>query len=178
MILSRFVKKNLKNTGIVIAHDLSPVDQAKNRILIQHLKYASNTNHKAYIKSNKLFIDDEPYEAEQLEDSEIINIDKQEDILELAQKANSAPPTPTIRENNSFEDSDPNKNSSKNIDNFDRPEYNTNKINNAQIPHQATGAIKKKFSSNLKFPTKNTTPKSDPMKNRTWETRAQRNSPK
>ncbi|KAG5873176.1 hypothetical protein JTB14_023933 [Gonioctena quinquepunctata] len=143
------------------------MNEISNRVVLTKLETLIQTN-----------TEEVKQEIKAINDTLSKEIGGQEDNLELAQKANSAPPTPTIRENISFEDSDPNQNSSKNIENFERAGDNTKKTNIAQIPYQAIGAIKKKSSSNLKFPTTNTTPKSDPMKNRTRKTRAQRNLPK
>lgn len=87
--------KKLKGTGIFIDHDLSPEDRLKNKILYHNLKAAQNKNYKAYIKNHKLYINGKSYTPEELEPLEDSSKNVEDFSLQLQEKANSAPPTPT-----------------------------------------------------------------------------------
>lgn len=87
--------KKLKGTGISIANDLCKEDRQNNQILYNNLKEARKNNLNAYIKHNKLYVNDEQYTAQQLEN---IPIKVSEDLERSVQhKSSSAPPTPTIK---------------------------------------------------------------------------------
>lgn len=80
----------LKGKNIFVAKDLSIEDRKKNKILLHHQKQARAKGELAYIKGEKLYIGNQPYTINQLENPE--TDDDQENPQE--EKANSAPSTP------------------------------------------------------------------------------------
>lgn len=95
--------KNLKGTKISISDDLSKADQAVRKCLLKHQKEAKNNNLNAYIRGNKLMINNDVYTVEDLEkENTITNLNNENDheptiteelVLEKG-KASSAPATP------------------------------------------------------------------------------------
>lgn len=93
------INKN-RSTKINIAEELSPEEQKVKKILSQHLKAAKSQNLNAYIKGNKLYINNEVYTAQQLAENGEVSARDEEDEYENIQEigeSNSAPATPTIR---------------------------------------------------------------------------------
>lgn len=101
------VFKNIKKsegTSIYVANDLCEEDQINRKILSQNLREAKAKHLNAYIKKNTLFVNDEPFNANQLtsilnennnlmeENNDSLNDEIDEIQLEL--KSNSAPSTP------------------------------------------------------------------------------------
>lgn len=93
------INKN-KTTKIYIAEELSVEERKTNKILIQHLKAAKTQKLNAYIKGDKLYINNEVYTAQQLatneEDPDKEEKEENEDEPEK-QESTSAPATPNIR---------------------------------------------------------------------------------
>lgn len=85
--------RGLKGTNIVISEDLTVEERVRNKILRKHLQIAREKKLNAYIKNNRLYINGDVYNAEQLEGKEGEN----NEIIIPKQLSNSAPPTPTIR---------------------------------------------------------------------------------
>lgn len=79
----------LKGTKIVIAQDLTKLQQIKNKILRRHLRQArESTKEICYIKGDKLYVGAKEYTSEDLEDIE--------DTDFTTKKPSSAPTTPII----------------------------------------------------------------------------------
>lgn len=89
--------RRLKGTGVAIAEDLTYEERAKNKILRKHLLQARASNLNAYIKGDKLFVNGEPFTAEELDRGETNDSAN----ISLERRSSSAPATPNIREVNS-----------------------------------------------------------------------------
>lgn len=90
--------KKLKGTKISITDDLTKNDQVIRQILLKHQKQAKQYNLNAYIRGNKLIINDDTYTVEQLENGNEIYLPSQEHhIVEelVSKKISSAPTTPS-----------------------------------------------------------------------------------
>ncbi|CAH1102354.1 unnamed protein product [Psylliodes chrysocephalus] len=88
VVKKRNILKNctkLKNTGIVVTHDLTQKQREENKILRESLNHCSTTTEKSYIKGNKLHVGSKQYTVEDL---------KENDYSKKEEKSNSAPPTP------------------------------------------------------------------------------------
>lgn len=87
--------KKLRGTNVYIVRDLTELQRAENKILRKHLSKARETvSNTAYIKGNKLIVNNIAYTIEDLEP-------KEEEVEEVEitnkNKTNSAPPTPDIQ---------------------------------------------------------------------------------
>lgn len=92
----------LKGSNIAISNDLIQEDRESNNILRQHLKSAREKQLSAKIKNNKLYVGEEVYTAEQLNDldkqNEALNIDTDPNYISethLSPRSSSTPNTPT-----------------------------------------------------------------------------------
>lgn len=85
--------KKLKGTNVYIVNDLTETQRVENKILRKHLSKARETvTNIAYIKGNKLFVNDIGYTIEDLEPQEIE--DEEENTNKY--KNRSAPSSPSI----------------------------------------------------------------------------------
>lgn len=89
--------RKLKGTGISITEDLTKEDREIQKKLIKHKKQAQSKGYKTYIRRNKLYVNNEEYTIEDLEEKD------REEQPEIPQdqsleqrKVNSAPATPVI----------------------------------------------------------------------------------
>lgn len=87
--------KKLKGTSVRIVQDLTELQREENKILRRHLKKAKETvTNSAYIKQNKLIVNNIVYTVEDLEPK-----DEEEEIENTYNhRTNSAPPTPSIQQ--------------------------------------------------------------------------------
>lgn len=90
--------RKLKGTNIAIMHDMCYEDRLNHKILVKHLKEARSKNLSAHIKHNRLIINGEAYNIEQLEKNEDTGVEIVEGETNKKRDRNSisAPTSPSI----------------------------------------------------------------------------------
>lgn len=82
-------KKKLKGQNVTIVNDLTQTQQSEQKILRKYLLIAKRKGQNCYIRKNKLYVEDEMYTVEELQDKE----NQQEDSDRIS-TSSSSPATP------------------------------------------------------------------------------------